>query len=202
MDDYLGYFKDKYRAAEVEIEELKSQLSVCRDDILNQDATIAELNSKIALELERLEKYEELWARTYEGQDPKLWRVIVAARYIEGVLQEEFDCSYMSGGHPMMVEVREYNRLLVYLDAAAKDNPALHKMIHTKPPWDESAPVDCAHEWRVTRGEENECCKKCPEVRAVDHGPEFGDGPEFEGYEQRISSDTAVDKITLFDESD
>lgn len=30
----------------------------------------------------------------------------------------------------------------------------------------QGVPADCDHEWKVTQGEETECCGKCPEVRS------------------------------------
>ena len=61
MHDYFN----KYRKSEAEITELKSRLSVCRDDILNQDATIEKLNSK----LNTIETYVQNIAvdRNFEG---------------------------------------------------------------------------------------------------------------------------------------
>ena len=41
----------------------------------------------------------------------KIWKVFQAARYIEGVLQEEFDMRYMSQGQPDMVSLGDYRKL-------------------------------------------------------------------------------------------
>lgn len=41
----------------------------------------------------------------------KLWSMHSGARYIEGVMVEEYDGRLMSFGHPIMVEYAEYERL-------------------------------------------------------------------------------------------